>query len=371
MKILYSCLSKSWGGMEMVTLTGIKQLMNRDLHVELLCAAESRLHIEANNIGIIIHPVKAGSYFHPLSSLRLAFIIKKIDYDIIHTHSSKDLWVIVPAIKLLKKKIPLVLTKHIGSFIVKKDFLHKFLYRYVTRAVAISSVINKNLIDTTPLKKDRIVLIPNGVDTDRFNPEKVKGDKVRNEFNIQRNKILIGMMARFSRGKGHEEFIKAAAGLNKEYDNLHFMIIGEASRGETLYEEEIKSLAESMKLDNLVFTGYRSDIPEMLAALDIFVFPSHAEAFGIALVEAMAMEKPTVCSASDGIFDIAVDNKTSYLFEKENASELQEKLKLLIDNPGIRLTFAKVSRERVLENFNINIVTDRICNLYSDLTGKN
>jgi glycosyltransferase involved in cell wall biosynthesis len=126
-----------------------------------------------------------------------------------------------------------------------------------------------------------------------------------------------------------------------------------------------------MKLDNLVFTGYRSDIPEMLAALDIFVFPSHAEAFGIALVEAMAMEKPTVCSASDGIFDIAVDNKTSYLFEKENASELQEKLKLLIDNPGIRLTFAKVSRERVLENFNINIVTDRICNLYSDLTGKN
>lgn len=366
MKILYSCLSKSWGGMEMVTLTGLKQLLKRGIHVELLCTAESRIHIEANNLGIILHPVKAGKYFHPFSSLRIAFIIKKINFDIIHTHSSKDLWVIVPSLQILRKKIPLILTKHVGSFIVKKDFLHRRLYNYVTKAIAISSVIKKNLLETTPLRDEQIVLIPNGVDTEKFNPEKTDVRSIKRKFKIE-EKIVIGMMARFSPGKGHEEFIRAAVELNKKHDNLYFIVIGEASRGEHQYESEIKSLAEKLNLYNIIFTGYRSDIPELLAALDIFIFPSHAEAFGIALIEAMAMEKPTVCSASDGVLDIAIDKQTSLLFEKGNSSALEEGINKLIDNPELRKFYSKAARQRILENFNIDLITDRICKLYNEL----
>jgi glycosyltransferase involved in cell wall biosynthesis len=60
--------------------------------------------------------------------------------------------------------------------------------------------------------------------------------------------------------------------------------------------------------------------------MDIFIFPSHAEAFGIALVEAMSMGKPTICSNSDGVLDIAVDDITSYLFEKQNKESLSQNL---------------------------------------------
>ncbi len=351
----------------MVTLTGIKQLMKRGIQVELLCAAESRIHIEANNLGIIIHPLNAGSYFHPFSSLRLSFIIKKMNFDIIHTHASKDLWIIVPSLQFLRKKIPLVLTKHIGSYIEKKDLLHRRLYRYVTKAIAISSAIKKNIIDTTPLNEDQIVLIPNGVDTSKFDPETISSEKVRNEFSIKRDEILIGMMARFSPGKGHEEFINAASELKKEYNNLRFIIIGEASRGEDVYEHKIKASAENLGLHALIFTGYRNDITELLAAIDIFVFPSHAESFGIALIEAMAMQKPSVCSASEGVLDIAVDNQTSLLFEKQNDTDLKDKIKILINNPDKREEFARAARKRVLENFNIETVTDRIFNLYNEL----
>lgn len=351
----------------MVTLTGIKQLMKRGIQVELLCAAESRIHIEANNLGIIIHPVKAGGYFHPFSSLRLAFIIKKMNFDVIHTHASKDLWVIVPSLQFLRRKIPLIMTKHIGSFIEKKDWLHRRLYRYVTKAIAISSAIKKNMIDTTPLNEKQIVLIPNGVDTSIFDPAAITGDKVRNEFNIKQDELLIGMMARFSPGKGHEEFISAASELNKEYNNVRFIIIGEASRGEDVYEQKIKTSAENSGLQDLIFTGYRSDIPELLAAMDIFVFPSHAEAFGLALIEAMAMQKPSVCSASEGVLDIAVDNQTSFLFEKQNAADLKNKITILINDADKREEFARAARERVLDNFNIDTVTGKICNLYKEL----
>ncbi len=352
----------------MVTISGIKQLMKRGIHVELLCAAESRIHIEANNLGIILHPVKARGYFHPFTSLRIAFIIRRINFDIIHTHASKDLWILVPALQFLRRRIPLILTKHIGSFIEKKDYLHRRLYKYVTRAIAISTAIKNNILDTTPLSADRILLIPNGVDTGKFNPAAVSGKEVREEFNIKPDELLIGMMARFSPGKGHEEFVKAASELNKEYDNLRFIIIGEASRGEDEYEAGIKAYSEELKLNNLIFTGYRSDIPELLAALDIFVFPSHAEAFGIALIEAMAMQKPSVCTASEGVLDIAVDGETSFLFEKRNAEDLAAKIKSLIADPDKRAEFSLAARQRVLQNFNIESVTDKITDVYKKLT---
>lgn len=354
----------------MFTLTSVKQLIKRGIHVELLCTSESRIHIEANNLGIIIHPVKAGGYFHPFSSLRMAFVTRRQKFDLIHTQFSRDLWVLVPTLQFLGKRVPLVLTKQVGSFIVKKDFLHRRLYRYVTKAVAISSIIKKNLIDTTPLKEDQIELIPNGIDIKKYNPGEADGKKIRDDYKIGEGKMLIGMVARFTPGKGHEEFIEAAAGLNKKYDNLHFIIVGEASRGEDEYADKIKSYSEKLHIHNLTFTGYRSDIPNLLAAMDIFVFPSHSEAFGIALIEAMAMEKPCVCSAADGVLDIVVDGKTGYLFEKQNAVDLKEKLTQLIQNPDIRRSFAKEGRKRVAENFEIEMVTDKVCSLYEQLTHK-
>lgn len=367
MKVLYSCLSKSWGGMEMFTLSAIKQLQKRQIHVELICISESRIHIEANNIGMIIHPVKASGYFHPYTILKLASIIYRGGYDLIHTQASKDLWLLVPALKLLRSKIPLVLTKHVGSGIVKKDKFHKWIYERLTLALAISRVIRKNLLETCPLPENKVKLMHDGIDTEVFNPGKVSGSKVREEFRVKDNDIVIGMLARFSPGKGHEEFLAAAEKLNLKYNNLKYLIVGEASRGENYYADSIKQLAEEYSLSNVIFTGYRSDTPQVLAAMDIFIFPSHSEAFGIALAEAMAMEKPSVCSNSDGVLDIAIDNETAYMFENKNAEDLTKKIEMLINSPGVRIQFGKAARKRVVENFDFDILTDKVIKMYYEL----
>ena len=367
MKVLYSCLSKSWGGMEMFTISAIKQLQKRQIHVELLCISESRIHIEANNIGMIIHPVKASGYFHPYTILRLVSIIYRGEYDLIHTQASKDLWLLVPALKLLRSKIPLVLTKQVGSAIVKKDKFHKWIYARLTLALAISRVIKKNLLETCPLEENKVRLLHNGIDTEKFNPEKVSSTKVREEFGIQENDIVIGMLARFSPGKGHEEFLAAAGKLNLKYNNLKYLIVGEASHGENLYADSIKQQAAASNLSNIIFTGYRSDTPQVIAAMDIFIFPSHNEAFGIALTEAMAMAKPSVCSNADGVLDIAVDNETSYLFENKSSEDLVNKIELLINSPAIRIQFGKAARKRAIENFDLNVLTDKVIKIYDEL----
>lgn len=366
MKVLYSCLSKSWGGLEMFTLTSIQQLLKRKISVELICAADSRIHIEANNLGIMIHPVKASGYFHPITVFKTSLLLRNGKYSLIHTQASKDLWLLVPAIYLANTKIPLFLTKQVGSFIVKKDVLHNQLYKRVNRIFAISTAIKKNLVETTPVKAQNITIIPNGINAGKFDPEKVDTKKVREEFNVKPNEILIGMLARFTPGKGHEEFLWAAMELNKEFTNLRYLIVGEPSRGETEYANKIKQLADQYDLKNLIFTGFRGDTPEVLAALDIFAFPSHSEAFGIALVEAMAMKKPAVCSNAEGILDIAIDDETAYLFENKNADDLKSKLKQLINSKDVRTKFGENARRRVLDNFDIEIITDKVVKIYSD-----
>jgi glycosyltransferase involved in cell wall biosynthesis len=366
MKILYSCLSKSWGGMEMFTITSVKQLLKRGINVEFLCYAESRLHIEANNLGLVKYPIKAAGYVHPYGTLKVSAILKKQNFDIIHTQASKDLWLLVPALNLIKSNIPLVFTKQVGSFIKKKDKFHSYIYKRVSRAIAISTVIKKNLIDTTPLTKGKITILHNGIDTKKFNPG-VKGDKIRSEFKIDKNELVIGMLARFSPGKGHEEFLTAAKDLSEKYKNLKFLIVGEASRGENNYADKIKRRAEELNLSNIIFSGFRSDTPEVLAAMDIFVFPSHAEAFGIALVEAMAAGKPSVCSNSDGILDIAVDNETSLLFEKRNSKDLASKIEQLIISDEKRECLAENARKRAVEYFDIEILTDKVMDIYQNL----
>lgn len=364
MKILYSCLSKSWGGMEMNTLTSVKQLLKRNITTELICLAESRIHIEAVNMGIVTYPVQAPGYIHPVSSIKLGNYINKGGFDIIHTQASKDLWLIVPALKFRNLETPFILTKQVGSFIVKKDFLHKWLYRRVTYALAISRTIEKNLLDTCPLTKEKILLLHNGVDTSRFDPLKTNREGIRKEFSFDENDIVVGMMARFSPGKGHEEFLFAAKHLNDKYHNLKFVIVGEASRGENEYADSIKNLADQYSINNLTFTGYRSDTENMLSAIDIFVMPSHAEAFGIALAEAMSMGLPSVCADSDGLLDLAVDGVTSYLFEVKNGTSLKEKISLLIDSPEKRKEFGAAARRRAIENFDLELLTDRVIDIY-------
>lgn len=367
MKVIYSCLSKSWGGLEMYTLTSIQQLLKRNIPVELICSADSRIHIEANNMGILLHPVKASGYFHPISTFRISRLLKNNNYSLMHTQASKDLWLLVPSLFLTGSKIPLFLTKQLGSFIVKKDFLHNRLYNRVRKIFAISSAIHKNLVETIKVESQDIIIIPNGIDINRFDPEKIDCKKVRREFNIASDEIVIGMLARFTPGKGHEEFLWAAKELNKEYKNIRFFIVGEASRGETGYANKIKALANDYGLENIIFTGFRGDTPEVLAALDIFAFPSHSEAFGIALVEAMAMKKPAVCSNAEGVLDIAVNNQTAFFFENKNAADLKSKLKLLVDSKETRTSFGENARERVIQNFDIEIITDKVVNIYREV----
>jgi glycosyltransferase involved in cell wall biosynthesis len=366
--ILKTCFSRSWGGLEIQTLETTTRLRERGHRTWLASPPGSRLEQEAVRRSIPTLPLDVRGYLHPTLVWHLASFLRSQDVDIIHAELSRDLATLVPAMKLSGRPIPIILTKGMGSYISKRDLLHQFTYASVSRVIAISQVIRTNVLDTTPMTPERVVTLHNAVDTEMFSPERGRRQQVRGSFGLDDATVVIGFVGRFSPGKGLEELLQAAGILRSRIRKMHVLIAGEASYGEEEYAASIRTLARSLDLDTTVtFAGFRSDIPELMSAFDIFAFPSHAEAFGMVLIEAMAMERPVVSTNCDGVLDIVVDGETGLYVHPRNPQELAEALATLINDPDRRITMGKAGRLRVLQLFDQRKQLERLEKIYQDV----
>lgn len=371
LNILQTCFSHSWGGLEIQALEVTRKLQERGHRMWLACCRGSRLAQEAHLHDINVIPLDVSGYLHPTIVWELSRFIKRQGIQIIHCQLSKDIATIVPAMKLSGHRVPIILSKRVGSYIPKKDIFHRFTYGHVSKVMAISEVIHKNVLDTTPMTPDRVMTLHDAIDIDAFSLRRVNRNLVRTELGFGSDIIVIGLVGRFSPGKGHEEFLEAASVLAKLYNHVHFLVVGEASHGEERYAQRIHTLARTLGLERVVtFAGYRKDIPEVMAALDIFAFPSHAESFGVVLIEAMAMERPVVSTNCDGVLDIVVDGKTGLYVHPRNGVELATALDQMINDPALRDRMGKEGRRRVEELFDQQKQMNRIEEIYFELLEK-
>ncbi|MGH2574347.1 MAG: glycosyltransferase family 4 protein [Ignavibacteria bacterium] len=172
MKIIQSCGSLSWGGLEMITLNTSSKLSELGHDVTVLCSPGSKLEKESAELNLRIEPLLRKK-LNVISSIgKLKNILNKSEYDIIHTHLSNDLWIIVPAVKLSSnsKKIKLFLTKHMASSVNKRDIPHRILYKRLNKIFAVSNFIKESVTETCPVKAEDVVVIPDTVSLKLYNP---------------------------------------------------------------------------------------------------------------------------------------------------------------------------------------------------------
>jgi len=349
MKLLEVCTSQSWGGMEMRTLKTAQAFKELGHSVTLLCYPGSSLNKESTNSGINTFTLPFKNGIHLSLILKLRKFLKEQNFDLIHTQYSRDLRFIVPAKG--KGNPPIVLTKRLGSYIEKKDVLHNYLYSRVDLVTAISKVIKQNVIDTCPIEPNKVEIFYNGIDIDKFQSALPQSDEKRKEFGVK-DEVIVGIFGRFSPGKGHEEFLKAAKIVSEKNNNVKFWVVGSASHGEEEYGESIYNMAKRLNLgDSLIFTGYRKDVAELMGAIDILVVPSHAEAFGNVAIEGMAAGKPVVASNTDGLLDIVINNETGIQFPPKNADKLANTIIKLVDSKELREKYGSAGLNRVKEMF--------------------
>lgn len=349
--ILTACTSRAWGGMEMSLVQTSARLRARGHRVVPLCAPGSSIESRLREEGFDPQVADLWGKAHPRQAWRLSRLVARLGVDLVHCDWSRDLFTLVPAL-LPHRKVPLVLHKHVGVLSGKRLWVHHGLYARVDRVIAISEVIHRNFVAMHPIDPRKVATIHNGVDARRFRPDPAARARLRAEFGYREDHVVVGIVGRVTPSKGHREFLEMAALLSGSHPQARFLIVGEATRGEEQEGQAIIDGIAAAGLGGVVrVTGFRADVPDLLSAMDIFAFPSHNEAFGLALVEAMATGLPTVSSDCDGVPDIVVEGVTGLMVPAKDGARLAAAAARLLDDPALRAACGRAARERVLAEF--------------------
>ncbi len=181
------------------------------------------------------------------------------------------------------------------------------------------------------------------------------GRDVRREFNIPDEATIIGMIARIDQQKDYETLAKAAARVVAAAPHTRFLMVGGYSNDEAQRQhfEKVKLwLTTNHVAPYFTFTGFRTDVPRLLRAMDIVALSTHYEGLPLVLLEAMACGKPVVATAVDGVPEVVTDNHTGLLFSHRDDGELASHLLSLIGDRSRATRLGENARSFVQAHFN-------------------
>jgi glycosyltransferase involved in cell wall biosynthesis len=247
-------------------------------------------------------------------------------FDVIHCHRFRALHFVCRATRGMQ--LPALLGDKKNSFAIPDNWARVYGSPQVDCIVVNALLIKQLLAETGQVSPDKVELLYNGVDLDRFHPG-VDGNAVRQEFGIGPTTPVLGMIANFAGKKSHDILFEAALKVIEKFPQARFLIVGGGDSQR--YQKELTRHGFGA---NFIFTGFRSDIPQIVAALDVSVISSsRGEGLTGSVVEAMAMAKPVVSTAVAGNPEFVRNRDTGMLVEPGDAQAMAEAMLFLLDNP--------------------------------------
>jgi len=284
---------------------------------------------------------------------RLKEFVAAQQFDVIHCHRFRALNFVCRATRGLK--IPALLGDKKNSFDIPESWARVYGSPRVDCIVVNAQLIKQMFADTGLVNPDKVEIIYNGVDLDRFHPG-VDGSPVRQEFGLGPATPVVGMVANFAGKKSHDIFFQAGVKVIEKFPKARFLLVGGGDSQR--YQKELTRHGYG---SNFIFTGFRSDIPQIIAAIDASVISSgRGEGLTGSIVEAMAMAKPVVSTAVAGNSEFVKDRYTGMLVEPGNIQALADAMLYLLENPdearaigrrGFAFAHDKIDNRRRSEHF--------------------
>ncbi len=245
--------------------------------------------------------------------------------------------------------------------------------RHADAIVPVSSWTGRQIRDDG-VPAERIFPVLNGIDASGWDPAGVDGAAIRREFGLQACDPLIVQVAQLVDWKRQHLAIEAMPRVLERHPAARLMLVGSETAGrggggETYTERLHRQVAAAGLKRQVIFTGHRRDVHEILAAADVFALPSVGEPFGLAFVEAMAMGNPVVSVRAGGTPEVVEDERAGLLGAPDDAEQLAANLLALVDDPERRRRMGEYGRRRVLDYFSVRRMADDIESVYRFVAG--
>jgi glycosyltransferase involved in cell wall biosynthesis len=221
------------------------------------------------------------------------------------------------------------------------------------------------LVERDGLPPEKIRVIYNGVDVDRF--ASARGDRKKLLPGTTTDSKIIAVVANMhSRLKGHASLVRAAGSVCRKVPDILFLLIGEGQEKPNL-EEEIKKAGLEK---HFLFLGRRHDIPELLACCNMFVLPSETEALPNCVLEAMAAGLPVVATSVGGIPELIEDGHNGLLVPPKNPQALAEAILCVLSDSELAIRVARDGQRRMEQEFGFDRLTSEFAQVYKCDSGK-
>ena len=359
------------GGTENQFMTLSRSLKGHDFQVELACLRRVGPFVaQAASEGMPLHEYPIESFRNARAvgqQMRFAKDLIQRRIEIVHAYSFYGNVFAIPPARLAAAPVVIASIRDRGPYLTPMQMkVQRHICRFATRVLVNADAVRQWLVDQGYDPK-RIVIIPNGVDLDRFATH-VDPAALRQELGLPSDALLITVVSRLNQMKGLEQFLEAAAILAAKFPKAYFLVVGEPTVGDHQYKPSLARLAARLGIaDRVVFTGIRSDVPAVLASAAVSVMPSLNEALSNVLLESMAAGVPTVATRVGGTPEAMVDGVTGLLVPPGDSAALASAVERLLSDPQFAATLGHAAKQTVKARFSAERMADATAQLYADL----
>lgn len=336
-------------GAEMLLLDLLRRRDPRMRYVVLCLVRGGVLVPEFEGVGVPVVVFGRRGRFDPWLLLRVAGWLRRERAAVVHTHlftadSYGRLAAWLAGVPAVFSTVHSIVAPPRSSL---RGLLNRTLARLSTAVIGCGDEVAQAL-RAQGLPVARVRSIPNGIDLLRFGQTPTQG--VREEFGIPTERLLLGVVGRLHVQKGQDVLLEALATMSAERRaGIACLLIGAGER-----ESALRARCRELGLEDcVVFTGMRTDIPRLVASLDIFVMPSRSEGLPIALLEAMASRCAVLCTSVGSIPGVVRDGESGLLVPPENPQALRQGLERLLDQPQLRVLLGERARQQAVGGFDI------------------
>jgi glycosyltransferase involved in cell wall biosynthesis len=330
---------RGWGGIESHSVTLGSALVKKGHKVIIGCPRTGNVSSNAVKAGLSVTDIRVVNSGDVAALWKIIATAKREHIEIIVANLGKEYWPAAVAAKILGIRI--VFVRHQVDRLKKATI--RLIAHHVHRIAAVSIAV-RDALRECGVPDEKITVIHNAVDLAKFDPSGVDREAARRDLGFAQHDIVIGTAGKLHAGKGVFEILHAVERLVTRYPALRLLYVGDGpERGALRQEADRLSIGQ-----RVVFAGLRNDMERMYAAMDIFVLPSTCrEAFGMVIIEAMAMDRPVVATATGGIPEVVSNGTNGILVEPGDPVRLAGAVSRLMDDNALSHRLAAEGRATV------------------------
>jgi L-malate glycosyltransferase len=366
LKILHISSAQTLGGGERHLVDLANALVTRGHEVFAAVRPDSPVIAELTGLpreNIVTLPLRNA--LDAPSARNLDRFTRKHEIEIVHAHMARD----YPLASYAVRRNPgarLIITRHV---LFPLNRLHTITLSQVARVIAVSEAVARELRAQALMPLERIVVVPNGIDVQRFDNPRSQFDRAgfRRRWKIPEDCLLVGAVGEIKSLKGQEDFVRAAAIVARRFPNVHFLIAGRDSSRTGEHRAALEDLIAKLDLAKHVhLVGWLDDVAPLYCALDIFVSASQTESFGLAIVEAMACGRAVVATETEGAKEIIENGETGLLAPIGGVEALATAVMALLEDETMRRQIGARARQVAQERFSLERMVDATETIYRE-----